>query len=383
MTNNKGVRVNTEGNCYADLYVSLAQITVWTSIIDKMLEENIGVTCKVEPSTAKSDVSTSLNVFKKMKYISEKMKLKLERVAYDTRGRYVIKYLLSSWMKELKHDIRVDDIIRNTRTKNKKNYSDKMFEYYMKKDELLDEQMNNTPEKKIKRMRGVSDYSLQQRASKRVKLEFNDIQIPVPSNGKILSKKEMVEFYKKEVQNNSEIKRTTLYKALRDHNPPRIACSLRTFERTIEQYINTGLVPSEHEDGVTRGRPTLMPKTELNILNSKIDAYPGVTANTEDIRKDLVKYNNQKNPHKHLQEVSYQTAVCYSLQSSLCNKDISVIASNKTMIKCTRRQMASMSVRNCMSHIAAIAYSHFHPRSDTYSVPKGLSEGSKTFTNIL
>ena len=148
MTNNKGVRVNTEGNCYADLYVSLAQITVWTSIIDKMLEENIGVTCKVEPSTAKSDVSTSLNVFKKMKYISEKMKLKLERVAYDTRGRYVIKYLLSSWMKELKHDIRVDDIIRNTRTKNKKNYSDKMFEYYMRKDELLDEQMNNTPEKR-------------------------------------------------------------------------------------------------------------------------------------------------------------------------------------------------------------------------------------------
>ena len=73
----------------------------------------------------------------------------------------------------------------------------------------------------------------------------------------------------------------------------------------------------------------------------------------------------------------------YSLKASLCNKRVHLLANDRAMPKCKRRQMASMSVRNLMSHIAAISYAHFHPSSDNYFPPRNLTEGAKDFINML
>ena len=70
----------------------------------------------------------------------------------------------------------------------------------------------------------------------------------------------------------------------------------------------------------------------------------------------------------------------YNLKSSAVDSSISMVKQASLMHKTVRRQMAAISVRNCMSHICAIAYSHFVLSSDKYCHPPGSMYGA---TNLM
>ena len=193
--NNKAVKVKTEGNCTADIYVALGQLKIIASILNLMIKENIHKLNTINLMT-KSGMNQLNDTMKKIKNVSDKILLKLDRVASDTQGKYIVEYLTSGWMKELRHDIQVDNAIKVTRNHNKKSESEKLLQYYMRKDTVMNENDEN-PNKKIKRIRGGGGECGpdQHKISKRVKTALNNITVPIPTNGKILSKKEMVEFY--------------------------------------------------------------------------------------------------------------------------------------------------------------------------------------------
>ena len=56
--------------------------------------------------------------------------------------------------------------------------------------------------------------------------------------------------------------------------------------------------------------------------------------------------------------------------------DIHLIYYSNAMNKCKRRQMASTSVCNLASHIAAVSYSNFIPALDKCEQPKHVTKGA-------
>ena len=56
---------------------------------------------------------------------------------------------------------------------------------------------------------------------------------------------------------------------------------------------------------------------------------------------------------------------------------------DKMKVKDKRRQMASASVRNLASHIAAVVYANFIPVPDKWIPPKGLAKGALKLIELL
>ena len=81
-----------------------------------------------------------------------------------------------------------------------------------------------------------------------------------------------------------------------------------------------------------------------------------------------------------------QTLDLYHVKATLADNTISLVKTCFTMNKTSRRQMASTSVRNLMSHICAIAYSNFSPCRTRwehyYKVSKGAQEFMDTIQNV-
>ena len=96
-----GGRVNTEGNCIAGIYTSLAQLKIMSLIMHRMIEENIQST---KTSTKKFSVNKVRCALKKMKNVSDKILFELDDTILDTRGQFIVKYLVSSYLKKLNHD---------------------------------------------------------------------------------------------------------------------------------------------------------------------------------------------------------------------------------------------------------------------------------------
>ena len=208
-----------------------------------MIEQNLKK-AKTKNDTKQFNVNEVRSSYRKMKYVSDMILFKLERTILDTRGQYIVENVESSWMKQLNHDMQVDNMVTYSGKKCRKTKNERMFQYFLNlkavKEDFSSEDNNSIMNRFLKRLRAGCFNDNHQRASKRIKTEVNSIVIPIPSNGKIVCKKEMVEFYERERDKNEEVTQATLYNALRNANPPRIACSLYTFQRTIEKYLSTG-----------------------------------------------------------------------------------------------------------------------------------------------
>ena len=74
----------------------------------------------------------------------------------------------------------------------------------------------------------------------------------------------------------------------------------------------------------------------------------------------------------------------YAIKATISDPDISFILDKTSMVKCSRRQMASMSVRNLMSHLCAISYGHFIPSVNEWAAPRNnLTRGAKDFLQLI
>ena len=77
----------------------------------------------------------------------------------------------------------------------------------------------------------------------------------------------------------------------------------------------------------------------------------------------------------------------YNLKAASCDNAVTLVRHSSLMHKTVRRQIAGRSVRNCMSHICAIAYAHFVPTKVKYVHPKEIMGGStklhKTVEKLL
>ena len=73
----------------------------------------------------------------------------------------------------------------------------------------------------------------------------------------------------------------------------------------------------------------------------------------------------------------------YNLKATSIDKSISMVKQALLMHKTVKRQVVARSVRNCMSHICAITYSHFVPTSIKYNHPVGIMEGATKLMRLV
>ena len=73
----------------------------------------------------------------------------------------------------------------------------------------------------------------------------------------------------------------------------------------------------------------------------------------------------------------------YNLKASYYDKDVRMIKKSTLMHKTVRRQVAARSVRNCMSQICAVAYSHYVPSMDMYEHKPGIMKGSTELMKLV
>ena len=63
--------------------------------------------------------------------------------------------------------------------------------------------------------------------------------------------------------------------------------------------------------------------------------------------------------------------------------DVHLVKDENMKVKDKRRQMASTSVRNLASHIAAVAHANFIPVPEKWIPPKGMAKGVVLFIKLL
>jgi len=73
----------------------------------------------------------------------------------------------------------------------------------------------------------------------------------------------------------------------------------------------------------------------------------------------------------------------YNLKASYYDKDVSMIKESTLMHKTVRRQVTARSVRNCMTQICAVAYSHYVPCVDRYEHKPGIMKGSTELMKLV
>ena len=73
----------------------------------------------------------------------------------------------------------------------------------------------------------------------------------------------------------------------------------------------------------------------------------------------------------------------HNLKASYYDKDVSMIKESTLMHKTVWIHIAARSVRNCMSQICAVAYSHCVPSMDRYEHKPGIMKDSTELINLV
>ena len=200
-----------------------------------------------------------------------------------------------------------------------------------------------------------------------------------------LTKREMINFY---LENKDKASVRKLFDHLDTVKPPIIGCSLPTFKRAIRLYKETNVLPKIGDDGMQVGRPLNITLNKTTQLNNRIKEIKGLTENLDATEKRYFEIKQEESEECNdvdiTNKVNAQTIIMYAIRATISDPDISFIVDKTAMVKCSRRQMASMSVRNCMSHLCAIAYGHFIPSVNEWAAPRNnLTRGAKDFLKCI
>ena len=207
--------------------------------------------------------------------------------------------------------------------------------------------------------------------------------LPTPKNGECYTLREAFTIIDK-----LKISPSRFY-TLATSNPmrPLIACGRSTMFRKYNMFKISGVLPLIQDEGLNVGRPRLVAIESMKSLNEDISNTVSYAEGEDDFGDKIVTLKDGIDEERGLfassKEIDSRTKKLYQLISCKDNPDIHLVNYNTTMNKCKRRQMASTSIRNLISHIAAVAYSNFIFVADEWEQPKNLSKGAVDFINLI
>jgi hypothetical protein len=154
-----------------------------------------------------------------------------------------------------------------------------------------------------------------------------------------------------------------------------------TLSRHCTNYTNKGVLPSPSADGSTLGRPNLLDKENISLLNQNILAHVGSTSDTDGFGSALAGVVAQQRQSQGLAEVLVtpkydpKTQKKY-FQASATMPGVALVPAGSVRTQGHRRQMAASSERNLLSHAVTVMDQHFVPGA-WHNKPKNLSAGAK------
>ena len=151
--------------------------------------------------------------------------------------------------------------------------------------------------------------------------------------------------------------------------------------------MKSAIVPSHLDHGTSVGRPPFIPPHRLNDLNKNLMDADGEAEDATGLSRCMIDIANEELVSRNMVPDSslpcVSTLDTYNLKATSIDNSISMVKQASLMHKTVRRQVAARSVRNCMSHICAIAYSHFVPTSEKYHHPLGIMEGATKLMRMV
>ena len=105
------------------------------------------------------------------------------------------------------------------------------------------------------------------------------VNLPTPENRRFYTLQEAVVHYK-----SSGIKSPKYFFNLTNKGSSRkILCAYATCSRHFRRYIHDEVLPPIVSDGITEGRPRLIPDNEITSLNNSLLEHVGKTENMENL----------------------------------------------------------------------------------------------------
>ena len=158
---------------------------------------------------------------------------------------------------------------------------------------------------------------------------------------------------------------------------PKLLCSLSTFQRRYKTFKTTKVYPNDTDEGIQVGARQAVKDKDIPLLNKGLENTVGVVEDNYDLSTAIVTINEKEKETSG--DYIYHKSPCAStiqfyqmLAVNQCEK-IHLVKDANVKIKDKRRQMASTSIRNLSSHIAAVAYANFIPVAEKWNPPKGLT----------
>ena len=238
--------------------------------------------------------------------------------------------------------------------------------------------------KDTKRHAIVSDNAS---SPKRRKVSADDeIKDIVPKNGKVFTIKEAIEIiYSKNISPLRFFQLTTFEQYNKHH--PRLLCSRSTLYRHVGVFKEQNIYPDEKDFGLTVGAPQIVQNSELKMLSNDLSNTIGYAEGNTELATNmgLLKENKLsiRGDHTPVRIPNPETTRFYQGLSHIDNPDIHLVKEATAKCKDNRRQMASTSIRNLASHIAAVSYANFRPITEKWVYPKHLPVGCRKLLNLL
>ena len=127
--------------------------------------------------------------------------------------------------------------------------------------------------------------------------------------------------------------------------------------------------------------------TEISVLNDTVSNSVGFAEKNGALSTAIVALSEDKKENNG--DFGYNKVPCpstvkfYQLLSVDTSDNIHLVKDSQLKSKDKRRHMASTSVRNMASHIAAISYANFIPCCEKWIGPQGLPRGCKKLLEIM
>lgn len=132
----------------------------------------------------------------------------------------------------------------------------------------------------------------------------------------------------------------------------------------MECIKSTGAYPDVDNDGLVEGRPKSLSDFDLHKLNIPLDTV-GFAERVVGLQKlmmdNMTKASQRRDMCAIYNTPSRSSLDRYHAKATMLDNNIILVQTAFSMQKTSRRQMASTSFKNLMSHISAVAYSIFSP----------------------
>lgn len=123
------------------------------------------------------------------------------------------------------------------------------------------------------------------------------------------------------------------------------------------------------------------PTKDLNNSLSIVGYAEGVGGLKVGMVDGMQTRQDERNLLKYTKAQSNSTLQLYQVKSTLSYNEVSLVKTKYNMNKTSRRQRASTSLRNLMSHTNAVVYSNFSPSATRWHSNYKVSKGAQEFIN--